>query len=252
MESDNAGRIAKRWKRAGKRAWRVLHAFLAVSGALALALAIFLCTAWPQRFLNWTAHAENATGRVEDAHVVFVPSGAGMPSESALMRLWTAGEAARRAPHAQVAVGLPPEDAQVAAHREELVLRGVAPERIKIVFGRSTREQAVALAGAIPARSAAAVRVAVVTSPSHVRRTAAAVAKVLPRAGICALPAWNGDFASNLSRADDAAGEPAEEASREGKRELFLRYGLESNARAFLEAMREWVALVWYRLMRWA
>jgi uncharacterized SAM-binding protein YcdF (DUF218 family) len=252
MEDGFSRQIAEKWKRAGKKAWRVLHGVLVASGVFFLAFCAFLCTDWPQRFLNWMAHAANPAGSPEEANVIFVPSGAGMPSESALMRLWMAGEAARRAPRAQVALALPAEAGQVEAYRDELVLRGVAPERIKVVTGRNTREQAVELAEAIPAWDAAGVRILVVTSPAHVRRTAAAVRMVLGRAKVCALPAWNGDFESNLSFADDAAGEPREEAGAVAEKELFLRYGLERNARAFLDAAREWVALLWYRIMRWA
>ena len=252
MGDDFSRPVAKKWKRLGRKALRFLRGLLLAGGVLFWALCLLLCTAFPQRFLNWMAHADGVEGRPEEAHVIFVPSGAGMPSESALMRLWTAGEAARRAPRAQVALALPAEAEQVAAYREELLLRGVAPERIKVVTGRNTREQALRLAEAIPVWDAAGARILVVTSPAHVRRTAAAVRKVLGRAKLCVLPAWNGDFASDLPLADDAAGEAVEAASAAGKGELFLRYGLESNARALLDATREWVALLWYRLLGWA
>ena len=252
MGDDFSRQVAKKWKRAGRKALRVLHGLLLAAGTLFLALLFLLFSPFPQRFLDWMAHADSPEGTPDAANVVFVPAGGGMPSESALIRLWTAGEAARRAPGAQIALGLPAEAEQVAAYRDELALRGVAPDRIKVVTGRNTREQVLRLAEAIPKWDAAGVRILVVTSPAHVRRTAAAVRKVLGRAKICALPAWNGDFSSNLALSDGAAGEPADTASAAGKRELFLRYGLESNARALLDAAREWMALAWYRMLRWA
>ena len=78
---------------------------------------------------------------------IVVLGGGGMPSESGLMRCWYADKAARLFPDARIIIALPGNTADstssVIGMRDELVIRGIAPERILFEdSGTNTRAQA--------------------------------------------------------------------------------------------------------------
>ena len=236
---------------------RALRSLLAVAGAAAVVLAALQFTSLP-----WKAYsrlAEDGVGESEGwtpTHIL-VLGGSGVPGESALMRLWYTAEAAREWPEAPVWMALPCDgDAAAQAYADELALRGVEAERCAPqACGRNTREQAVALVQDL--ESEGSTRVLVVTSPEHVRRACATIRRAAQEAG--AAVEVRGKPAFNLSVDEPPPGEAqvetevAEESAPVadlGSGQV-LRYNIWSNARYTLDATREYVALLYYRMRGW-
>ena len=184
--------------------------------------------------------------------------GSGIPGTSGLMRTFYAAQAAAQNPGADILVAMPRGAAQSAAARaylDELQLRGVSGDRLRILDGgRNTREQALRLAEYLSDRQASAC-ILLVTDPEHIRRSAACIRKVCS-AGLRALPAFPVSIEDPLPwRAVelDAAG-PAPAARRavpDIGASLRLRYNLWANLGYTLYVGREAAALLYYRLRGW-
>jgi uncharacterized SAM-binding protein YcdF (DUF218 family) len=166
---------------------------------------------------------------------IVVLGGGGIPSESGLLRCYHGAEAARRHPGAEVIVSLPadgdPDTSSVGRMRDELVMRGVERTRIRLEHdARSTHEQAEAIALIYKARSS--VRVQIITSEYHVRRSLLA----FRRAGL-----------------DVSAGPAAIEAPEADMGGFTtLRYRFWHNLSNSVVLAREWLAILAYRLRGWA
>lgn len=250
--------------------WRRLRGGLAWAGAAALALAALQFTGVPWR--AYRALGTGGAGFEGAATHVWVPGGSGVPGRSALMRVWYGSEAWwRGGGEAEVWVTLPAgveESADSRAYVRELELRGVRPEKIRVVDGgRNTREQALCVARTLAAEGGEA-RVEIVTSPEHVRRCAGALKHAAREEG--AKVAVRGTAAMDLSLGETApaalAGEAApassawdeedEDAVDEDEAELLgdgllLRYGVWGNLQYTLDAAREWLALGVYWAKGW-
>ena len=236
---------------------RALRSLLAVAGAAAMVLAALQFTSLPWKAFSHLA--EDGVGESEGwmpTHIL-VLGGSGVPGESALMRLWYTAEAAREWPEVPVWMALPCDgEAAARAYADELALRGVDAGRcVPRACGRNTREQAVALVQDLEGEESP--RVLVVTSPEHVRRACGAIRRAAQEAG--AAVEVRGKPAFNLSVDDSPPGEAqvATEVVEEstpvsdlGSGQV-LRYNIWSNAKYTLDATREHVALLYYRLRGW-
>ena len=189
--------------------------------------------------------------------------GSGIPGESGLMRTFYAAQAARRHPDAQVLVALPLGVSQSEASRaylDELHLRGVPTERIRILEGgRNTREQALRLAESFAGQTNL-FHVLVVSDPEHIRRTAACIRKACAGAKVsahlAALPAHPISIEDPLPwRATDldapGPGPATQAIVPDVGSSLHLRYNLWSNLKYSFDALREHTALLYYRLRGW-
>ena len=164
---------------------RVARAVLLVPALWGLAAAVWVglaWTSWPGRAYRWLAAEEYRPP--EPPHVIVMLGGAGIPSAAGLMRTFYTAEWALRHPEATVILcqtaAAGDEDSDLVRAQRELSLRGVAPDRIvPEPSGRNTREQALRVS-AILGADVDSLTVAVVTSPSHVRRSVLA----FRRAGI--------------------------------------------------------------------
>jgi uncharacterized SAM-binding protein YcdF (DUF218 family) len=125
---------------------------------------------------------------------VVVLGGAGIPSESGLIRTYYAGTYGATASNATFVVCLPtdgdPDRSSVGRMRDELVLRGVPREAVLMEYqGRNTIEQAQGVARLLGA-GALDAPVMVVTSPYHGRRSLMCFRKAgFTRVGV--LPAFS-------------------------------------------------------------
>ena len=190
---------------------------------------------------------------------ILVMGGSGIPGETGLMRTFYAAQAARRHPGAELLVAMPLDATASEASRayvDELRLRGVDGARIHILDrGRNTREQALRLAEYLAAWTNPPARVLIVTSPEHVRRTAACIRKTCA-AQIDALPAQPLSIEDPLpwTAAElDAGGRATaiRAAVPDIGASLHLRYNLWANLRYTQESLREGAALLYYRLRGW-
>jgi uncharacterized SAM-binding protein YcdF (DUF218 family) len=172
----------------------------------------------------------------EPPRYVVVLGGGGIPSASGLIRTYHAAEIGLRETNATIIVSLPsdgdPLTNSVGRMRDELVLRGVSPGRIRMEHAAlNTHEQAVNIRRMVGEESLGE-RVLLVTSPTHVRR-----------AYLC----FRREGFRNLGvRAAHGTGAEADPGSG-----ILLRYGLWSNLELQVEIARELAALLWYRAKGW-
>jgi uncharacterized SAM-binding protein YcdF (DUF218 family) len=243
--------------------WRLARRAVWLAGGLALLAAAAQFTSLPWRAYRRLAECPNPSSRVP-THIL-VMGGSGIPGESGLMRTFYGAQAAGTHPDAEVWVAMPLEaDASAAsrAYLDELRLRGVAPERLRILpQGRNTREQALRLAARLGSETNSAV-VLIVSDPSHIRRTAASLRKA-GVAHLAALPAHPLSIEDPLPwRAAEleihSCSAPAESCPPAARRlvpdigaSLRLRYNLWANLDYSSQSLREYTALLYYRLRGW-
>lgn len=235
-----------------RRACRVTRVALILLGSAALLFAAAQFTNLPWRAYRSLAHVAHSFSG-PPSHIL-VMGGSGIPGESGLMRTYYGARAAARYPDAEVLVALPRDAGHSDASRSylgELRLRGVRPNRLRILDGGdNTREQAQRLAAELNRWTDGRPRVLIVTSPEHVRRTAASVRRICD-AELAAYPAFPlsiEDPALNRVAADEPTAK-AEDAP--AGLALHFRYQLWANLRYTCEALREGAALAYYRLRGW-
>jgi uncharacterized SAM-binding protein YcdF (DUF218 family) len=231
------GKVALLW---GRR--------LLVCGGLVFVLLLALCwTDYPWRLYYWLSIPEAHLQQEPDWIVVL--GGGGIPSESGLIRCYHAAEAATRFPEARVVVALPgnPADpeSQVRRMADELILRGVAADRIEFEpKGANTRSQAVEwrrqFEGPVDQ-----IPVLIVTSSAHMRRAIRSFQHVgFTQAGSVATQDHSVDGSLELS--EDSIDAPLILPDLEGS--LFVRYRFWDSMGYLTRSSRELVALLYYRV----
>lgn len=221
-------------------------------GIAALLFAAAQCTNLPWRAYRSLARVPGSFSG-SPSHVL-VMGGSGIPGESGLMRTYYGAQAAARYPDAEVLVALPRDAAHSDASRNylgELRLRGVRPKRLRLLDGgNNTREQALRLAAELGRWTNGRPRVLIVTSPEHVRRTAASLRRTC-NAELAAYPAFPLSIEDpDLNHVAAAAPTATAEAGSSGLA-LRFRYQLWANMRYSCDALREGAALAYYRVRGW-
>ena len=232
---------------------RAARAALLGAGGLALLFAALQFTNLPWRIYKGLATVPDPCPD-RPTHIL-VMGGSGIPGESGLMRTFYAAQAARQHPAAEVLVAMPLDATESDASRaylDELRLRGVPPARMRILpRGRNTREQALRLAEHLAAGTDSPAHVLIVTSPEHVRRTAACLRKTC-HAHLNAAPAHPFSIEDPLpwraAELDDPGRAPA---VPDVGFSLHLRYNVWANLYYTRQSLRELTALAYYRLRGW-
>lgn len=234
-----------------RRAGRLARGLLALVGLAAVTLAALGFTSLPWKAYAWLSTDAARLG--DGPEYIVVLGGGGIPSRSGLVRSYRAAEAARRFEDATVIVALPQDDelekSAPARMKAELVLRGVAADRILLEpGGRNTREQALNVAEMIDADPARAP-VLVVTSPDHLKRALLSFRK----AGfgrVAGLPSLEESVAIDLSYDADALGGNGLPVPDVGGM-ITVRYRFWTNLAYEMDVARELCALAYYRLKGW-
>lgn len=231
---------------AGPVAWlgRWLRCLVVLVGGLALVLAMMAFTRIPFDAHRWLGTAAGECSGIVDRIVVL--GGSGMPSGPELLRLHRAAQLAAEFQAAPVVIVHPGEPVVLAEMVGELVLRGVAEERITALNeGDNTREQALVLARAERSRAG---RMAVITAPENMYRTI----RCFRRAGLsgaCAEPAWDHAMYHDFGYAHKAVG--GKTYVPDVSRNLSLRYTFWNYLKLEITCLREYVAIGYYRLNGW-
>ena len=178
-------------------------------------------------------------------------------------RTFFGAQAARLHRQAEVLVALPLDTHRSFASKayvDELRLRGVPAKRLRVLDGgRNTREQAMRLAERLAGRTNDA-GVLIVTSPDHVRRTAACLRKACADAQVPvrlqALPAFPLSIEDPLEYAAadlDAPGHAsaARAVVPDVGPSFVLRYNFWVNFGYSMGALREYAAMAYYRFRGW-
>ena len=248
-------------KAAFRWVFRLARAALFLLGFLVLLFGAAQFTPLPWH--AYTSLAEVPDGvRAPPTHVL-VMGGSGIPGESGLSRTYFGAQAALRNPQAEVLVALPlgtNESFASRAYYDELRLRGVPAKRIRILAGgRNTREQALRLADLLSARATPG-HVLIVTDPYHIRRTAACIRKALAdknaQAHLDGLPVYALSIEDPLELSardlDSSGPAPAARPAIPGVGfSLRFRYDFWSNLGYTFAVLREYSALLYYRLRGW-
>lgn len=182
---------------------------------------------------------------------IIVLGGAGMPSESNLMRCYTAAQLAARFPASGIIIALTKDSSQNIHQsaawqmKSELVLRGVDSSRIGLeVNGRSTHEQASNILQHLRPSEAAVI----VTSPEHMYRSL----RTFRRAGLRFVggqPAFEKSLDAELRFHRKAKG--SGELPPGMTDELQYRYQFWNHLKYQVVCYREYIALLYYKLNGW-
>ncbi len=187
---------------------------------------------WHRRPLAWLRAAEIDPPAPA---VIVVLGGGGIPSESGLLRCYHAATLAHAHPEALCIVSLPADDPEVQSTgrmRDELVMRGVDPDRILMEFrARNTHEQAVAVREMLDA-SLLEEPIWIVTSGAHMRR-----------ALLCFRRQGFRSVHGLTARVTGAEGDVGPGT--------FWRYGVWSHLESQVELIREFTALAYYWRRGW-
>jgi len=181
---------------------------------------------------------------------IILLGGSGMPSQSNLMRSWYLEKAAKSFPEAKVLIAMPGDINDSLSTpllmQDELILRGVNPERIQFeTQGTNTRSQAIFCKGIVNMKSP----ILLVTSPENMRRSVLCFKK----AGfekINALPAFENAAEADFSFNDDELGGNKILLPDVGKN-MNMRYQLWNHLKYEILIAREMVALTYYKLRGW-
>jgi len=206
------------------------------TAAVLFAVQLMFAILGPPRWLtDWLRCARTSPHPAPRAVVVL--GGSGVPSDQTLLRLYFAAEFGRSLTGAVFVCALPadedPATTSVGRMRDELVLRGIPREAIRLeTRGRSTHQQAVHTRELLGA-GAGSEPIVVVTSGYHLRR------------------AWLAFRAAGFTNATVLA---AHNVDNEADSGWFagLRYGFWGTLGAQAEIVRELVAIAAYKLRGWA
>lgn len=222
---------------------------LAVAGAVFLIFLGLCFTPYPWRAYAWMARDPHVLG--QEPEVLVMLGGGGIPSESGLMRSYVLAQAARRHPNALVAVAMPDtNDLSCIRMKEELVMRGVQPDRIVWEDqGRNTREQAVRLHEMLYA-DGMEPSVLLITSPNHMKRSLLTFRKAGFQ-NIGGLAEFGESLTADMHyEREDMGGAPALPLPEIGRSYTF-RYAFWNNLAYQMRVLNEFAALAYYRLMGW-
>ena len=247
--ADRAPPAEPGWRRVIRWGCRLL----ALVGCLALGVVSLGFTNVPWRLYSRLGQGGAPLPGAPDWIVVL--GGGGIPSESGLIRCYYGAEAALRHPAARIMVCLPadgdPDTSSVGRMKQELVLRGVEAERIKMeARGRSTREQALRVADLLgPGYEQADVLI--VTSVEHVLRACLSFQKAgfQSVSGRASFPV-SAESTMRTTEADLGGGEGGV-AARAVQESITLRYAYWNQMHYLGRALREGAALAYYRWRGW-
>lgn len=222
---------------------------LVTAGVVFVTILALCFTPYPWRAYTWLARDGHVLKSAPD--VLVLMGGGGIPSETGLMRSYVVAQMARIHPNALVAVAMPDtNDVSCIRMREELILRGIQPDRIVWEDrGRNTREQAMRLRTMLYADGMEPA-VLVITSPNHVKRCLLTFRK----AGFHEV-AGLAEFGESLTadmhyEREDLGGKPAIPLPDIGRTYTF-RYAFWNNLGYQMRVLHELTGLAYYRVMGW-
>lgn len=242
-----------------KKGKKTAGIILMILGALSLVPVMLAFTTIPFRL--WYDLGKRTCEIHRPPDYIVLMGGGGMPSESGLIRCWYTSAVAEKFPRAKVIIALPGDTSNlfssVIAMKNELILRGVAPDRIIYEpIGTNTRSQAMQIrqnlsgtTGVTPAGiDLHAPSLLIITSPEHLYRAVHSFRK----AGFFRTDgqaAWEQAIESDL----------AFQGAHLGGRTLIpdigdnlsVRYQCWTQLDYLLRVTREWLAIGYYRLKGW-
>lgn len=228
-------------------ALRVLKVALILWGLIALIPIVLAFTSYPGKIHGW--FAKDPARLTNAPEYIVLLGGAGIPSESGLIRTYYAAEQARKHLAAVVIVALPSDpnnqDSDSVRMRNELEMRGVSSDRIRFELrGRNTREQALEVARLLGNQFADSP-VLVVTSPFHMKRALLTFRKVGFR-NVGGASAFQTMQPVELRYRGKDLGGCRNPVVPDVGGNTFVRYGVSNNLAHEVSFLSEFLALLYY------
>ncbi len=238
------------------RKWnRVLQTFriaLITFGVFFLFFLAFAFTTGPFWMLYWLGRSVSDYQFKPDN--IIIMGGSGMPSESALMRVYFAAKLANQYPESKVYVTQPSNsgdkiiDSDAYRMQQELQIKGVDSTRIFLeLSGKNTREEALNVLKLNPHINNECC--VIVTAPEHMRRSILTFRKVGYRY-LGGVPTFNFAGPVDLQYSDKSLGGRNVPLPEVGE-SIQLRYQFWNHLRYQVICYREFVALCWYKIRGW-
>ncbi len=228
----------------------IVTAFLLILGILFSIFFILCFTHVPHLMVYRLGTTDASIRRPPD--FIIVMGGAGMPSESALIRTYYASNLARHFNKAKVIITLPGDTmdpvSSINLMKKEMVMRGIDSTRIFLESnGTNTRAEALNIRYML--RGIHQPGLAIVTSPEHMRRSTLCFRK-LGFLKVDGLAAFANPIEAGLTFEDYKLGGRDWMIPDIGNN-LMIRYKFWLQARNLEAAMREYLALAYYKLKGW-
>lgn len=228
-----------------KRIFRWSGYLLTILGSVALIMVILAFTRLPfdaHRFLG------ESNSRYEfTPEVVLMMGGSGMPSSANLMRLWYVAEAAHQYPKAEIILVHVPDSGVSHAMASFLRLMDIDSSRIRFhLKGNSTREQVLELRNSWP--SLMRKRLVVITSPDHMYRSLGVFRKVGFKT-VGGISAFEVPVFISLDYDHRRLG--GRKMVPDVSQHLDLRYNFWNHIKLEIICLREYMAILYYRLNGW-
>ena len=224
---------------------RVIRQFLIWLGIFFLLMMVFACTRIPFD-MHRRLGMEGSEFRFSPATIIMF-GGSGMPSESNLIRLYYVKELGLNFPGARILLAHPDDSNTVRQMAAFLVAFGIDSSRIAALYkGNSTREQALRLKEQYPGIENE--KSVVVTSPEHMYRTVKTLRK-LKFVKIGGVSAFENPLFIDLGYHHRDIGGRYYVPDVSGN--LALRYNFWNYLKLEITCLREYFAIVYYKLNGW-
>lgn len=223
---------------------------MVVSGTLFFALIILALTSVP--FWARYSLAKAKVIDTTDVNSIVVMGGGGFPSESLMMRLWYTVDVANKYANADIVITTPGKTTDststVCQMRQYLIHAGIDSTRILLENkGLNTRHQALEVKKMLDSNRIQEP-VMIVSSPTHVFRSVLCFEKVGFNK-VCAQPAMEVMLETDLRLKSNELG--GKYLVPDSGRSISLRYKFWDYLKYEVEVIREYIALVYYKLQGW-
>lgn len=185
-----------------------------------------------------------------EPEVIVLMGGAGMPSQTALIRTYHTAQLAKQFPTASIVIALPDdlskEDGHLKGMEDELLLRGV---KSKVLFeneGTNTRSQVLLIKELL--RNEIEKKIVVVSSPEHIYRSIKSFEKI-GFVNVGGYPAFENDIEQSLSFDYEKIGGVKYLPDVGDNNQL--RYQFWNHLKYEIILLREYSAILYYKVQRW-
>jgi len=214
-------------------------------GCLGLVMVIIAFTRLPYDAHRWLGTANGTCNSAPAAIVVL--GGSGMPSGPELLRLELAARIGEKFPQAVLHVVHVDDTETLLLMRAELIMRGIAPERVRIHGqGNSTRAQAMFFRAGQP--DLVQQPIVLVTAPENMYRSVGTFRKV-GFGSVCGAAAFERALFVDLDYSLEELGGTWMAPDVSGNTDL--RYTFWNYLKLEITCFREFAAIAYYRLNGW-
>ena len=225
--------------------FKFLKWFLFSAGVMALLFFILSFTDLPYYAYHWLGTSNSKI--TEEPDLIVILGGGGMPSPDGLIRTYYGARVAEDYPEAKIIIALPYDENdslyQLNLMAQELRIKGVDSLRISYEpFGFNTHSQAENIAKNY-AREIGRIKILIVTSPEHMYRAVRSFKKV-GFLHVSGCPTFENPVAPEKIK--------DKQKSKDIRvKSLALRYNMWSYMNYELVVLREYSAIVYYKMKGW-